>query len=41
VIFAAVSGGRPFAVRVAPGLLVVALAAWGGMAAEMMMKRPG
>jgi hypothetical protein len=41
MIFAATSGGRPFAIRVAPGLLVVALAAWGGMLAETIMKRAG
>jgi uncharacterized membrane protein (DUF4010 family) len=41
MIFAAVSGGRPFAVRVAPGLLVVALAAWGGMIVETIIKRAG
>ena len=41
MIFAATSGGHPFALRVAPGLLIVALAAWGGMFAEAIMKRAG
>ena len=41
MIFAAASGGRPFALRVAPGLLAVALAAWGGMFAEMILQRAG
>lgn len=41
MIFAAASGGRPFAVRVAPGLLAVSLAAWGGMFAETIVKRAG
>ena len=30
MIFAWTSGGHPFAVRVIPGLILVALAAWGG-----------
>jgi uncharacterized membrane protein (DUF4010 family) len=30
IFFAAASGGRPFAFRVIPGLIVVALAAWAG-----------
>jgi uncharacterized membrane protein (DUF4010 family) len=30
MIFARTSGGHPFAVRVIPGLILVALAAWGG-----------
>jgi uncharacterized membrane protein (DUF4010 family) len=30
MVFAATSGGRSFAVRVIPGLIIVALAAWAG-----------
>ena len=30
MVFAGISGGRPFAVRVIPGLIIVALAAWVG-----------
>lgn len=30
MIFAAISGGSPFAIRVIPGLIVVAVAAWAG-----------
>lgn len=41
MIFAAASGGRPFVLRVAPGLVIVALAAWGGMFAETVMRRAG
>lgn len=34
VVVAATSGGRPFALRVVPGVLLVALAAWGGALIE-------
>jgi hypothetical protein len=34
VVVAATSGGRPFAVRVVPGVLLVALAAWAGALLE-------
>ncbi|MGP9810865.1 MgtC/SapB family protein [Rhodopseudomonas sp. NSM] len=37
MVFATVSGGRPFAIRVIPGLVIVALAAWAGALLDVRM----
>jgi uncharacterized membrane protein (DUF4010 family) len=38
MLLAGISGGRSFALRVIPGLIVVALAAWGGMLGPLISR---